>query len=75
MKIADAMLIGGGMAYTFLKAQGLEMGKSMVETDKIELAKRLLSDAKQEEFPLLLPVRSRRCAGVRADATGAHVSP
>src|SRR4029077_20249002 len=46
MKIADAMLIGGGMAYTFLKAQGLPVGKSLVEQDKVDLAKRLLAEAK-----------------------------
>ena len=46
MKIADAMLIGGGMAYTFLKAQGLPIGKSLVENDKIDLAKKILADAK-----------------------------
>src|ERR1700681_2476878 len=56
MKIADAMLIGGGMAYTFEKAQGLEIGKSLVENDKLELAKRLLAEAKQKNFKLLLPV-------------------
>jgi phosphoglycerate kinase len=55
MKIADAMLIGGGMAYTFEKAQGLPIGKSLVENDKIELAKRLLADAKVKNFKLLLP--------------------
>jgi len=55
MKIADAMLIGGGMAYTFLKAQGLPIGKSLVEEDKIELAKRILADAKQKNFKFLLP--------------------
>jgi phosphoglycerate kinase len=55
MKIADVMLIGGGMAYTFEKAQGLEIGKSLVENDKIDLAKRLLSEAKQKNFKLLLP--------------------
>ena len=54
MKIADAMLIGGGMAYTFEKAQGLPIGKSLVENDKIDLAKRLLSEAKQKNFKLLL---------------------
>src|SRR6201981_2148822 len=43
MKIADGMLIGGGMAYTFEKAQGQPVGKSLVEDDKIELAKRLLA--------------------------------
>ncbi|HYB60987.1 MAG TPA: phosphoglycerate kinase [Methylomirabilota bacterium] len=56
MRIADAMLIGGGMAYTFLKAQGLPVGNSLVETDKIDLAKRLISDARQRNFRLVLPV-------------------
>ena len=55
MKIADAMLIGGGMAYTFEKAQGLSIGKSLVENDKIDLAKRLLAEAKAKNFKLLLP--------------------
>jgi phosphoglycerate kinase len=55
MKIADAMLIGGGMAYTFEKAQGLPIGKSLVENDKIELAKRLLAEAEARTFRLLLP--------------------
>jgi phosphoglycerate kinase len=56
MKIADVMLIGGGMAYTFLKGQGLPVGKSLVEEDKVELAKRLLAEAKQNNFKLLLPL-------------------
>jgi phosphoglycerate kinase len=55
MKIADAMLIGGGMAYTFEKAQGLPIGKSLAENDKIDLAKRLLAEAKARNFKLLLP--------------------
>jgi phosphoglycerate kinase len=55
MKIADVMLIGGGMAYTFEKAQGLQIGKSLVEDDKLELAKRLIADAKAKNFKLLLP--------------------
>jgi phosphoglycerate kinase len=55
MKIADAMLIGGGMAYTFERAQGLEIGKSLVENDKIDLAKRLLAEAKSKNFKFLLP--------------------
>lgn len=42
LKIADRVLIGGGMAYTFFKAQGYEIGKSLLEEDKIELAKELL---------------------------------
>ncbi|MGB7283796.1 MAG: triose-phosphate isomerase, partial [Candidatus Acidiferrum sp.] len=56
MKIADAMLIGGGMAYTFFKAQGLPIGKSLVEDDKLDLARKILADAKQNNFKLLLPV-------------------
>jgi phosphoglycerate kinase len=55
MKIADAMLIGGGMAYTFEKAQGLPIGKSLVENDKLDLAKRLVTDAKARGFKFLLP--------------------
>ena len=55
MKIADAMLIGGGMAYTFEKAQGFPIGKSLMENDKIDLAKRLLAEAKAKKFKLLLP--------------------
>ncbi len=56
MKISDAMLIGGGMAYTFLKAEGQPIGKSLVEDDKLELAKRLRAEAQQKKFALLLPV-------------------
>ncbi len=56
MKIADAMLIGGGMAYTFLKAEGQPIGKSLVEDDKLELARRLRAEAQQKKFALLLPV-------------------
>ena len=55
MKIADAMLLGGAMAYTFFKAQGLPVGKSLVEDDKLDLARRLLAEAKERNFKLLLP--------------------
>ena len=55
MRIADAMLIGGGMAYTFLKSQGLPVGKSLVDADKLDLARRLLDEAKQRNFDLVLP--------------------
>jgi len=68
MKIADAMLIGGGMAYTFLKAQGLGIGKSLVEEDKIELAKRILADAKQKNFKFLLPTDNVIAPEFKADA-------
>src|SRR5580698_4975291 len=56
MKLADAMLIGGAMAYTFLKSQGLPVGKSLVENDKLDLAKSLLEEAKRRNFRLVLPV-------------------
>jgi phosphoglycerate kinase len=52
----DALLIGGGMMYTFYKAQGMEIGKSLLEEDKVELAKKLLADAKAKNVKLLLPV-------------------
>jgi len=55
MRIADAMLIGGGMAYTFLKSQGLPIGNSLVEADKLDLARKLIEEAKQRNFRLLLP--------------------
>jgi len=50
------MLIGGAMAYTFLKSEGLPVGKSLVENDKLDLAKGLLAEAKSKKFRLLLPV-------------------
>jgi len=68
MKIADAMLIGGGMAYTFLEAQGIAVGKSLVESDKLELAGRLLEDARRRNFRFLLPSDHVVAAGFRADA-------
>jgi len=56
MKLADAMLIGGAMAYTFLKAEGKPVGKSLVENDKLDLARQLVEEARQRKFRLLLPV-------------------
>lgn len=52
----DSLIIGGGMAYTFLKAQGYEVGTSLCEDDKLELAKKLLEKAKANNVQLLLPV-------------------
>ena len=56
MKLADAMLIGGAMAYTFLKSQGQPVGNSLVENDKLDLARGLLEQARSRKFRLLLPV-------------------
>jgi phosphoglycerate kinase len=68
MKMADAMLIGGGMAYTFFKAQGLSIGKSLVEEDKLDLARKILADAKQKNFKLLLPLDNVVAPEFKADA-------
>jgi phosphoglycerate kinase len=68
MKIADAMLIGGGMAYTFFKAQGLAIGKSLVEEDKLDLARKILADVMQKNFKLLLPLDNVVAPEFKADA-------
>jgi phosphoglycerate kinase len=52
----DTFIIGGGMAYTFLKAQGQEIGKSLLEADKLDLAKETLAEAKAHNAKFLLPV-------------------
>lgn len=52
----DNLIIGGGMAYTFLKAQGYEIGTSLVEEDKVEYAKEMMEKAKAKGVKLLLPI-------------------
>jgi phosphoglycerate kinase len=56
MRVADSMLIGGAMAYTFLKSQGVAVGRSLVEDDKLDLARDLLQQAAERKFRFLLPV-------------------
>jgi phosphoglycerate kinase len=56
LKKASDIIIGGGMAYTFLKAEGENIGKSKLETDKIELAKKILEDAENSGVNIHLPV-------------------
>jgi len=51
----DALLIGGGMAYTFLKAQGIEIGKSLLDAERVPLAKELLEKAKAKNVEIVLP--------------------
>ena len=69
---ADTLLIGGGMANTSLAAQGHKMGKSLVEEDKLELAKELLAKAKKNKVKLLLPTDLVMAAAFAPDA--AHVT-
>ena len=71
MDKVDSLIIGGGMAYTFLKALGEPVGKSLVEDDKLELAKHLLQEAKTRKLKLLLPVD--HIAADKVDAN-AHVT-
>ena len=56
MSKVDTLIVGGGMAYTFLKAHGDQVGKSLVEEDKLELARQLLQEAKTHKLKFLLPV-------------------
>ena len=58
LKKANNIIIGGGMAFTFLKAQGKEIGSSLCEEDKLDLANDILSKAKQQNVQFLLPVDS-----------------
>ncbi|KAJ8544316.1 hypothetical protein ON010_g11951 [Phytophthora cinnamomi] len=51
----DKIMIGGGMIFTFYKAQGLDVGKSIIEEDKVELAKEILEEAKQRGVQIVLP--------------------
>lgn len=52
----DTLIIGGGMAYTFLKAQGQEVGNSLLEADKLEYALEMVKKAEEKGVKLLLPV-------------------
>ncbi|TDH26049.1 phosphoglycerate kinase [Segetibacter sp. 3557_3] len=71
---AHFILIGGGMAYTFLKAQGKEIGNSLVEEDKLELARELLEKAKAKSVNIMLPADSVVADKFAADANTKTVS-
>ena len=71
LKKADKVIIGGGMAYTFLKAQGKVIGESLLEEDKIDLAKELMERAGDK---LILPVDARLASSFSNDATAGVVS-
>lgn len=64
----DGLVIGGGMAYTFLRAQGLSIGNSLLEEDKIEYAKEMIHKAKEKGVSLYLPVDNVAAKEFKADA-------
>lgn len=63
----DTLMIGGGMAYTFFKAQGYEVGNSICEMDKLDLAKSAMEKAKQKGVKLMLPVDTKIGKEFKAD--------
>ena len=65
---ADTIIIGGGMAYTFKKAQGFEIGKSLLEADRIDYAKDMIAKAEAKGVKFLLPVDNLCAAEFSADA-------
>ena len=68
LNIADAVIIGGGMAYTFLKAQGLEIGKSLCDDERIDVAKKAIEKAKEKGVKFYMPVDVVCAAEISEDA-------
>jgi phosphoglycerate kinase len=68
LKLADRLLIGGGMTYTFLAAQGHEVGTSLLEKDQIDTVKGILADAAERAVEIVLPVDIVAATGFAADA-------
>lgn len=64
----DTILVGGGMAFTFLRAEGYEIGKSLCEEDKLDFASRMLIDAKKHNVKILLPLDVIAATQFKADA-------
>lgn len=65
---ADILIIGGGMSYTFLRVQGIEVGKSLVEEGQIKLVEEILDKARHKEVPIMLPVDHVVADRVSSDA-------
>ena len=74
LKRVDMLLVGGGVAATFLKAQGHEVGQSLVEDDKLALAKRLLQEAEELKVPFILPIDAVVAEKIKAGASTRVVS-
>src|SRR5213595_1871483 len=71
---ADTILIGGAMANTFLKAEGIPVGASRIESDKVDLARELLDLAKQRDVKFLLPIDVVEADEIRAGANMRNTS-
>jgi phosphoglycerate kinase len=71
LRLADHFLIGGAMAYTFLKAQGHDVGKSLVEADKLEIAAKILADAAAKGVDFRLPVDHVLAASIESGRVSA----
>jgi phosphoglycerate kinase len=65
----DALLVGGGMAYTFLRALGHDVGRSLVEADRVETARRVLDASRRQGTPIVLPVDSVAAEGPDSTVT------
>lgn len=72
-KTCDTIVIGGGMAYTFLKVQGYTIGKSLVEDDYLETAKSFLENAKKRRVKVILPLDHVCAKEFKEDAEGIYV--
>jgi 3-phosphoglycerate kinase len=70
----NKIIIGGGMAYTFLKAEGVAVGKSLVEDDQIEIAKKILAAAQAKKVALLLPLDHVAAKEFAAEAESKNTS-
>lgn len=68
LNLVDTLIIGGGMAYTFMKAQGYEIGDSLLDADGIDVAKNVIAKAKEKGVELLLPVDTVVADGFSNDA-------
>jgi phosphoglycerate kinase len=75
MEKADTVIIGGAMAYTFFLAEGIKVGKSLVEPDKVDLAKELLALAKTKGVKFLLPVDTLEADAVKPGAATRDTGP
>ena len=74
LDVAQVIIIGGGMLFTFLKAQGKEIGNSLLEEDRVDFVKELMEEAKSKGVDLVLPVDVVAAPEFSADAEGSVVS-